>query len=247
MKIIRNEKSTAFTFVPTNKKEERILSDIASTVKENDKLEYGGRADDGDCGTFVTVTLHAGGKKERVTKDLGGGSTYTSDEYVGSVKLVLRGRTKADKYRVNGIRNTCFFGSDGLIYLGKTEVDGKTSIIATASRCKVCDEGMLDHHACEWKTCDSCAKKCDHKYERGAIHSSTLDLGVGEYCTKCGRCPPKEEGEREKTQIEQHLAVEDELGITMIYKNVTPSRPKDLVNAKRLVRRHAKANRKKTV
>lgn len=202
MRVIRDEKLATYTLVPIEQEEEQILASIAATIQTGDKLSYGGRGRDGEDDKFCTVHLHIGG-----------------------VELVLGGSTEDDKYEVNGIRNTCYFGSGGLIFLGVVEVDGKKAIVTTAKYCKQCGGAMINCFACEWGICDACAAKCEHLYERGSIHGPKIDIGMGEFCGLCGRGKPKAEGEREKSQLEHHLAVERELGVKVIYKNtpLTPS------------------------
>jgi len=224
MRIIRNERLATYTLVPVESEEQQILASIAAVLKPGDKMSYGGRRRDGDGDEFCAVCLHAGAQTE-VQSKTEGRITVTQNVHVGGVELVLRGSTEDDKYEVNGIRNTCFFGSSGLIFLGEVEVDGKQAIITTAKYCKFCGGAMISYLACEWSICDACAAKCEHEYKRGPVHGPEIDIGMGEFCRLCGRGKPKAEGEREKSQLEHHLAVEHELGVNLIYKNtsLTPS------------------------
>lgn len=244
MKIIRDKQLATLTFVPIETDEEQIIASIIATLKPEDKLSYGGRGSDGEGDKFCTVNLHAGGREEEKVETQGN-VTFHSTVHVDSVKLVLRGSTEDDKHEVNRIRDTCYFGSGGLIFIGETELDGKKSIITTAKRCKHCGAGMIRYSDCEWSTCDACAAKCEHNYVRGAIHGGGTDIGVGEFCDKCGRGKPKAEGEREKTVIEHHLAAEKE-GVVdlLIYKNGPPTTPRQAVEMNRLVRRHSKSRRR---
>lgn len=208
MKIIHDKQLATLTFIPVKVTEEQIIASIAAMLKAEDKLSYGGRGRDSDDEKFCTVHLHAGGREEeRVETDRN--VTVHRTVHVDSVELVLQGTTEEDKHEVGRIRDMCYFGSDGLIFIGEAEVDGKKAIITTGSRCKHCGAGMIRYSDCEWKTCDACAAKCEHNYVRGMIHGGGVgDMGVGEYCDKCGRGKPRVEGEREKTKIEHHLAVE---------------------------------------
>ena len=148
------------------------------------------------------------GVSEEERSDTSGNVTVHRTVHVDSVKLILIGTTEEDKHEVGRIRDACYFGSGGLIFIGETEVDGKKAIITTAKRCKHCGSGMIRYFDCERSTCDACAAKCEHNYVRGAIHGGGTDIGVGEFCDKCGRGKPKAEDEREKSVIEHHLAVE---------------------------------------
>lgn len=244
MKIIRDKQLATLTFVPVEVDEEQVIASIAAILKPEDKLSYGGRERDGDDDKFCTVNLHAGAREEREGKTECN-VTVTRDVHVGGVKLVLRGSTEEDKHEVGRIRDTCYFGSGGLIFIGETEVDGKKAIVTTAKRCKHCGAGMIRYSDCEWSTCDACAAKCEHNYVRGMIHGGGVgDMGVGEYCDKCGRGKPKAEGERERSVIEHHLAVERELGVNVIYKDGFPINPQQAVEVNRLVRRHSKSRRR---
>lgn len=242
MKIIRDKQQATLTFVPVDASEGQIIASIATMLKAEDKLSYGGRGRDSDNERFCTVHLHAGGhEEERVETDRN--VTVHRTVHVDGIKLVLQGTTEEDKREVGRIRDMCYFGSGGLIYIGETEIDGKKAIITTGLRCKHCGSGMIRHADCEWKTCDACAAKCEHTYVQGTIHGGNLDIGFGEFCDKCGRGKPKINGSREKSVVEHHLAVEKELGITVIYTDGPLIGPRQAVEAARLIRRHKKSQR----
>ena len=243
MKIIRDEQLATLTFVPVEADEEQVIASIAAMLKPEDKMSYGGRGQDGDDDKFCIVHLHAGGRKKK-RSETSGNATMHRTVHVDSVELVLRGTTEKDKHEVNRIRDICYFGSSGLIFLGETKVDGKKAIITTAKRCKHCGAGMIRYSDCEWGTCDACAAKCEHNYVRDAIHGGGTNIGVGEFCDKCGRGKPKVEGERKKTVIEHHLAVERELGANVIYEDGPPFNPRQAVEVGRLARRYDKSRRR---
>ncbi len=241
MRIIRDKELSTLTFVPVEANEEQIVASIATMLKTEDKLSYGGRGQDSEDEKFCTVHLHAGGREEPRSETIGNVTVHRT-VHVGSIELVLQGTTQEDKREVGRIRDMCFFGSSGLIFIGEADVDGKRAIITTGRRCKHCGAGMICYSDCEWKTCDVCAAKCEHNYVRGMIHGGSVgDMGVGEYCDRCGRGKPKVEGEREKTKIEHHLAIENELGMKVIYKDGPPITPRQAVEVNRLVRRHSKS------
>jgi len=222
MKIIRDKQLATLTFVPVKPDEEQVIASITAMLKPEDKLSYGGCQQD-EAGRNRIVHLHA----------------------VGGIELVLQGSTEEDKQQVGSIRDTCYFGSGGLIFIGETEVDGKKSIITIAKRCKYCNAGMIRYSDCEWNTCDVCAAKCEHNYVLGAIHGGGTDIGAGEFCDKCGRGKPQADGERWKTVIEHHLAVEKRLGIKVLYKDGFPGTPRQAVEINRLARRYSKSRRRK--
>lgn len=244
MKIIRDEKKATFKLVPTGPKEETTVKQIVALIKPREKLVYGGKRRDGE---HCLIHLYAGSKVEEKTQKISANVTFTHDVHVGGVELILRGTTKADKQVVGSIRDTCFFGSGGLIFLKTVKVDGKTSLVTTAKFCQHCGRGMIEMGRCEWKTCRACAAACEHTYKTGAVHGGGLDIGLGEYCTKCGMGKPRVHGEREKSQLEHHLAVEKEIGVHVVYKKNLkkglPFTPKQVVQFSRYARRHAKANR----
>ncbi len=243
MRIIRDKQLATLTLVPVEADEEQVIASIAAMLKPEDKLSYGGRGRDGDDDKFCIIHLHAGAREEEQSTTKGR-VTVSKTVHVGGVELVLRGSTEEDKHEVGRIRDTCYFGSNGLIFLGETEMDGKKAIITTAKRCKLCGGGMIGYFDCEWGVCDACAAKCEHNYVRGAIHGGSMDIGVGEFCDKCGRGKPKAEGEREKSQLEHHLVVEKELGINIFYKDEFPGTPRQAVEVNRLARRYSKSRQR---
>jgi len=243
MKIIRDKQLATLTFVPVEADEEQVIASIAAMLKPEDKLSYGGRERDGNDDKFCIVYLHAGGHEEEQS-ETNRNVTVCRTVHVDSVKLTLVGTTEEDKHEVGHIRDTCYFGSGGLIFIGETEVDGKKSIITTAERCKHCGAGMIRYFDYKWSICDACAAKCEHNYVHGAIHGGGTDIGVGEFCDKCGRGKSKTEGEREKSVIEHHLAVEKELGVNVIYKDEPPVTPRQAVEVGRLARRYSKSRRR---
>lgn len=243
MNIIRDKQLATLTFIPVEADEEQVIASITAMLSPEDKLSYGGRGRDGDDDKFCVVYLHAGGRKEKRV-ETHGDVTVHSTEHVDGIKLTLVGTTEEDKHEVGRIRDTCYLGSGGLIFLGETEVNGKKAVVMTAKRCKHCGTGMIGYVDCEWSTCDTCAAKCGHNYVHGAIRGGGTDIGVGEFCDKCGRGKPKAEGEREKSVIEHHLAVEKELGVTVLYKDGPPTTPRQVVELERLARHHDESRRR---
>lgn len=242
MHIIRDEKQATFTFIPVEAEEEQVIKSIVEKLQPEDFIFYGGKSRD-KIDKSCIIYLHAGSHEEERSRTEGK-ITINHWVYVGGVKLTLIGTTKDDKHEVGCIRDTCYFSTGGLIFLKKTEVDDKIAIVVTAMRCKHCNAGMIDMGSCEWKTCDACAEKCQHTYSRGAIHGGGIDIGVGDFCDKCGRARPKEKNEREKSVIEQHLAVEKELGMNVFYKDSQIQTPKQAVEYERLKRRYKKSVRR---
>lgn len=247
MKIIRNDKLATWTFVPVETEEEQIVASIIAMLKPKDKLSYGGRSRDDEAYKFCTINLHAGAEKKPEI-EVDGNFTIHRTVYVGGVKLTLRGTAEEDKEEIWSIRACCNY-SDGLIFLGETEVEGKKAAVVTGGPCKHCGAGLLD---AEWKTCDACAAKCGHIYVHGAIHGGGTEIGVGEFCKICGRGKPRPAGEREKSPMEQRLAAEKELGIPVFTKVYTeegmyPMASKEIVEMSRLNRRHHKSLQRRNI
>ncbi len=210
MKIIRNNKAATFTLVPVDKSECDVFGQLIPKLKKGDEFTYGGREDDGE---YCKVRLNFGSKMvEKV--ETAGGMTVQSGVEEGGICLVVNGSTKNDKLEVGGLRNSCYFGSCSPIFLKTTKVNGVKSLVITLKLCKHCKAPMIRMSACEWSTCDACAKKCKHNYTKGMVHGAGVgDMGVGEYCTKCGRGKPLTGKEPKKTQAQRHLEVEKELGV----------------------------------
>lgn len=245
MKIIRDDGLATFTFVPVGNLEEMVIENIIGAVQPGVKIYYLGRGEDDVPDKFCTTRFNAGGiKKDQTTHE--GKLTVTETGYDDGVEFVLRGTSEQDKHEVNAIRDICFTGPGGLIFLEVLELDGKKAICVTASYCKLCGAQMIKRSRCEWKVCDTCADKCGHNYVRGAIHGGKADIAVGNFCNICGRAAPKPEGEREKSVLEHHLEVERELGISVTYTNF-PFTPGRAVQIERLARRLEKARSRSRV
>lgn len=240
MQIIRNKEAATLTFVPVEQGEAEVLNSIIAIAKPEDKMSYGGRGG-GKNGEPFVVYLHIGSRREAVVKK-SGNVTIHSHEEIGGIKLELRGSGEDNDQEVRCIRDTCFFGAGNPIFLGTAEVDGKTAIVITMKRCKLCNSPMISMVSCEWRTCDACAAKCEHEYERGVVHGGSAgNMGMGEYCGKCGRGKPEPEDARKKDQIERELEVEKELGINVLWKEGPFEGPRHFAEVNRTVRRYRKA------
>lgn len=214
MKILKNGNGT-LTFVPVSAEETQVITAILSTIAPGAKLAYGGRETESDDATFSTIYLHAGAQ-EVEDVEIDGNLTVHRTDHVGGVTLALSGSTKDDKYAVNSIRNACFFGSAGLIFLGESTVDDKRSLLVTMMLCSLCEGNMITHLECQSGVCNACAEKCAHTYERTLFHSEDIDIGVVNACTKCFRTEPQAEGENPPTLEEHHRAAQEEFGAMLI-------------------------------
>jgi hypothetical protein len=240
MRIIRNNEQSTLTLVPTEESQAATVAAMLEVLKPGDKLDYGGRRDATDTEKFA-IHLYAGSRRERQTTT-SGNITFTGDVHVGGVHLTLQGDSDDDGLEVRRLRDTCYWGTGGLIFFDAVEVEGVNSLLVTAAQCKLCGGNMLSWHECHWKMCSACKDKCEHVYSRGMIVGGDAGtMGMGERCEKCGRGKPLEEGERPKTQIEHHLAVSRELGVHVEYKNGPVATPQQAVQLARLVRRHRRS------
>jgi hypothetical protein len=127
----------------------------AAELKPGDKISYGGRKTDVEDDRFCDVYLHVGGHDEEKRETKG----FIRTVNVGGITLVLRGTTEEDKREVVQIRNMCFWGSGGLIFIRETRIDCKKAIVTTGKYCKHCGAGMINLTECEWNTCDACSEK----------------------------------------------------------------------------------------
>jgi len=228
MRIIRDNKAGTFTFVPTEPIEISAFDQLVNAVKKGDEFAYGGRENDGNSNEYLKIHLHFG-SVEVDDEKVDGNITIRKKVHKGGTHLLLQGSSAEDKKIVNRIRDICYFGSGGLIFLETALLDNATAFVFTAKFCKHCQAPMIDRCSCEWSTCGVCAAKCEHVYVRGLVHGGSAgDGGVGEFCGNCGRCKPSTGNEPKMTAAERHLQVEQELGIEWRYKD-TPLRPADIV------------------
>ncbi len=183
MKVILNHELATITLLPVETKEFVTLINLLGALKPGDKLCYGGRKDEGE---FCAIILRAGGHDEpKIEKH--GSITHHFRKCVGGIEFVLRGSTEDDKHAVGYLRDVCYYGSNGFIFLTDRTAEGERALVMTATHCQHCGAQMIDRGRCEWKTCAACADKCDHTYKRGLCHGGSAEMaGMGEFCTKCG-------------------------------------------------------------
>lgn len=208
MRITIDDARTVCTLVPSGSDDDAPWADVVGALAPETELDYHGcRRDDDHRLRAIIVT-------------------------VGQRELVLSPTGVDDQRALGIIRDTCYHGSGGLIFLGAIDVDGVHGFRFTGSRCKHCDAPMLDFGRCEWKMCCACAATCTHTYMRGVVHGGKNQFGMGEFCTTCGRGKPEPEGTPEKTMAAAHLEVVRELGIAVRYKNL-PFTPEEIVRLER--------------
>jgi hypothetical protein len=238
MQIVRNDEAATWTFFSTNPAEEEIVRGIA-TLEPKTKLSQLGSKSDEDGRPRINYFGYHGKHVPKVEKT--GNITVHQTVYEGGVKFTLEGTSADDKRQGGSIRDVSFFGSSGLVFLGTTEVDGKLGVILTAMFCTKCSAPMISLSAVEWRICNACAAKCEHRYVRGIVHGGKAgNMGMGEYCEICGRGKPEPEGTRQKSQLERELEVQRETGVT-VFDRDTGMDLQQITQAERLMRKHRRA------
>ncbi|MFA6294849.1 MAG: hypothetical protein WC666_00305 [Candidatus Paceibacterota bacterium] len=229
MKVIRNDKVATLTLVPVEKDEHELFTHLIPILKKGDKFIYGNREDDGN---YCKINLYFGSTVKPRTQ-VKNNVTIEDTVMVGGVRLTLKGTTNGDKSVICGLRDSCYFGGCSPIFLNTSDVDGVKSIVITLGFCKHCQAQMISCLECEWLTCNACATKCRHKYERGMIHGGVAGTGaMGKFCKKCGRTKPRPKNERVKTDAENKVEIEQKFGIIWNYTNV-PFTPAQIVAAEK--------------
>lgn len=183
MKIILDEGEKTFKFVPVEPGEAEIVSVLMEAAKPGDQLRYSGRE-------AYSLKFSVGGtwEEEATTQ---GNLTIRRQVHKGGMQFDLQVSTPEDESHVRRIRDCCYFGSGGLIFLGTDDVDGKKALVVTVGLCKRCHAWMITLTECEWEVCDACAALCSHEYKEGYVHGGRAAcLGLGEFCGECGRSNP---------------------------------------------------------
>lgn len=217
MRIVPGREHATLLLVAVSAEEEAVIGMVSESITRGDKIDYLGREKDSDS-RFVKLRFNAGGVREQKSEVIGT-TTFAREVSTGGVDFMLCGTKESDKREIGNIRDACFFGSGGLIFLGRTSFEELPAMLVTLALCKSCGGPMVEMVECEWGICNSCSVKCAHDYERGAVHGGGVDVAMGEFCKTCGRAKPKAADEPEKSQAERHMEVERELGVTILYKN----------------------------
>jgi hypothetical protein len=131
-----------------------------------------------------------------------------------SLELRVRGDVEDDRKAIRALRDALFCGSGELILLTTGSEAGAWRIVMTAMYCAHCGRAMIDRISCEWETCNACAARCAHEYERGAVHGGEALLEVDEYCTRCGRVKSSDQPLRPAEELVREA--EQELGVIVL-------------------------------
>lgn len=106
-------------------------------------------------------------------------------------RLFIVATSDEDELNLRGLRDSLFFSSGQLEFIRKTP---EGSFEFCVERCQLCASPLIVRGRCEWRTCNSCADKCEHSYVDGHVHGGDVGLfGVGKFCEKCGRTKPGEQ------------------------------------------------------
>ncbi len=219
MKVLRDLVNGTLTLQPSTDGETAVLKEIQATITPGELLAYTGRS-----GASPNDPIS---ERMRISFVLNGGT------------FEIIATSDSDEDPVRWTRDAIFFGGGGLILLGHHDVDGLPALEFTIGRCGICNKPIVSMGECEWKTCDGCKDKCAHEeLDRGIIHGGDAGASaVGEFCIKCGRAVPKPEGSRKESQIEKDLAVQRELGIIVLYRDLPfGAGPQDVVQVRRIAR-----------
>lgn len=218
MYILRNDEAQTWELQPTTSCEVEVLTSILCVLKHGQKMKYCGVRSD-DQSDPLSLHFNAGGKPVKITKlnEHGGGIIYT--KWTGGVTWWLTA-TDDDRDELWAMRDTCYVGSGGLIFLETHKHELGYSLIFTAKYCKICGAPMIRMSRCEWSTCTTCTEKCEHEWERGHMHGAGIDIGVGSFCGKCGIANPGDDEFDSKSPFEHALAVEQELGTIVFHKDL---------------------------
>lgn len=224
MKVTRLEINRLYVLAATKPLELELFEQIKSQIGQTRSFNYSGRRSDPLDERFSDVILNFGGTRQNVVIC---GITRINHP-AGGIDLVVRGDEESDRYEVNGLRNACFFGHVDLDIVEISEVDGQLAIAFVLAYCQHCQAAMLDMVECEWRTCHACAAKCEHSYKLGPVHGGGSELGLGSFCTRCGRAEPKGNLGNTMSQAEQHSVLEELIGVQVVYKD-TPLSPEQVV------------------
>ena len=207
MRIFRDIVAGTLALIPADRGEKRTMINVLGAITSGRRLWYCGRRDT-DHDPAQALMFRAGGYSEQFI-EASPFCTYRGYRYKGGVLLVLRGTNLRDKKLLLGVRSAVYMNGGTLHLLQQLRGGGA---VFTAKRCKHCRTPMIDRISCEWNTCNLCALVCVHEYERGAVTGGGVDIGIGEFCGKCGRGKPLPR----LTQDEHHMAVGAEFGIQVI-------------------------------
>ncbi len=181
MKVIQNKIEGVFEFIATDIEETKVLRKLIKACKPGNKLNYGGYIDNPD--NSRSLNFHFGAKKKIQRKRISAYATLKIIVPVGGIQLSLAGNDKEDLDNIRTLRDICRLGSDEVIFLSGTEIDGLVSIVIAPSNCKVCGAKIADLVSSEFNICETCAGNCEHEYEEIYVRG----VGFRDFCGLCGR------------------------------------------------------------
>lgn len=236
MEVVRDYNQGLFTLVPLDQAELLLLQYCKEKVSPDDTFFYRGKN-----GKLKNLKFQIGG-----TPMIESNSNSISPIYHGGFEFILKGDTTEDMDAIADIRDMCYFGSVDARFLNIAEVNGKEVIVITGGQCSLCDHFIITPAECHSKVCDNCSDLCDHEYDlQGLAVGGESNISYRSGCSKCLRTKPLGDNERIKSPVEEHLKLERELGITIIYKDDFITTPRKAVEAQRLIKKHQKAQDRK--
>lgn len=237
MRVTQDREGGFWSIAALTREEDELLRPFVERLQRPDtSFTYCGRITEPD-GKFLKVIVNAGGAKREKTEKFHN-LTVTQDVVEDGVTVTLEGTSEDDKHALFSLRDCFFWGAlKPVLIKDSVATEGFVSFRIAGKPCKHCGAPLVTMGRCEWSTCEACAAKCAHVYERGAVHGGSADIAMGEFCKLCGSVKPRDESERVPSVLEQHRAVERELGVQVIYRDGPAPTPQATIALDRLTRR----------
>lgn len=172
MNIERNAEAGTMLFLASRDSEDDMLAKVGFYCMPGCYLRYDG-CQRGDDASISALSLYACGLLRRC-----------------AVQVTVRGDTARDCEELVHIRDICYWGTGGVIFLRSAVINGRAGIVITGGHCRVCHAEVIGHKESVWSVCASCAAKCSHHYDRGVVYSSRRRVEMRRLCLKCGRISP---------------------------------------------------------
>lgn len=229
MLLTVNEEMGLWTLIAVSEDEATLVSNATALLQVKDKIIYRGSSSNRETRELKHIRFHVGGKPEqKITRNPSGGSTHETI-YVGGVEVIVEPSTPYSRMVMGGMRDTCFFADGCIYFIEASSIQGLPTIVCTGSFCKHCNSPILKPGRCEWHTCDACVEKCEHEWKEGSVHGGDAgDLGLGQYCGKCGIGKPN--GISKLPISVQHLMLQKQYGMTVMYSDLGLT-PEQVVSA----------------
>ena len=200
MHISLNQCMPAWIFTPTNEEEEKFLN----LINPKTELRYNGMIRDSNHPKNISLKFIVNGTWG-THREVVDGVQVKKSGFSGGMQLIVNGESLDDKKNIASIRDICYFKTGGIIFISSHDTEKKKSYLLCGNFCSQCSSPLIDLVSCGKTTCDDCAKKCNHQYEKMPVHGDGIILAVGECCEKCGRIRPGTEPDKNISQ-KAHIA-----------------------------------------